>query len=142
MSRAFVKEQDVDHLEMPERPVSEHPNEVTEAGLAQIEHALAAASEAYAAAQASADRAALVPPQGETFATDPPGARTRVVAAPTEYSEVRFGTSVTIVRDDGGKQTFRIVGEDEADLGRLDLAYLAAGEIDVRKTRRRRGQSR
>ena len=36
MSRAFVREQDVDYLEdLPERPVSAHPNDVTEAGLAQ-----------------------------------------------------------------------------------------------------------
>jgi hypothetical protein len=58
MSRAFVK--DADYLgELSERPVSEHPNDVTEAGLAQIEHALAAVSEAYATAQASANRATL-----------------------------------------------------------------------------------
>jgi hypothetical protein len=37
MSRAFVKD---DYLEeLPERPVSEHPNDVTEAGLAQIKYA-------------------------------------------------------------------------------------------------------
>ena len=46
MSRAFVKDQDADYLELPDRPVSEHPNDVTEAGLAQIEDALAKASEA------------------------------------------------------------------------------------------------
>src|SRR5258708_26353677 len=58
MSRAFVK--DAEYLEeLPERPVSQHPNDVTEAGLAQIEHAVQAASEAYAKAQASADRAEL-----------------------------------------------------------------------------------
>jgi transcription elongation GreA/GreB family factor len=28
---------------------------------------------------------------------------------------VQFGNTVTIVRDDGREQTFRIVGEDEAD---------------------------
>jgi len=40
MSRAFVREQDADYLEdLPERPVSEHRNDVTEAGLAQIEAA-------------------------------------------------------------------------------------------------------
>jgi transcription elongation GreA/GreB family factor len=38
-----------------------------------------------------------------------------VIAAPRDPSEVRFGTSVTILRDDGREQTFRIVGEDEAD---------------------------
>ena len=51
MSRAFVK--DAEYLEeLPARPISEHPNDVTEAGLAQIEQALAAASEAYAKAAA------------------------------------------------------------------------------------------
>jgi hypothetical protein len=73
MSRAFVK--DADYLEeMPARPVSEHPNDVTEAGLAQIEHALATASEAYAAAQASADRAALAA-AGRDLRYWPPGAQ-------------------------------------------------------------------
>jgi hypothetical protein len=57
------------------------PNDVTEAGLAQIEYALAAASEAYAAAQASA-LARPLPPRGETFATGPPGARPRASYLP------------------------------------------------------------
>ena len=39
-----------------------------------------------------------------------------MVAAPPDPSEVRFGTSVTILRDDGREQAFRIVGEDEAIL--------------------------
>src|ERR1700704_4362430 len=114
MSRAFVK--DADYLEqLPERPVSEHPNDVTEAGLAQIEQALAAASEAYAAAQASTDRAAIAAAGRDLRYWSARRATARVVPAPTDHSEVRFGTSVTIVRDDGREQTFRIVGEDEAD---------------------------
>ena len=37
MSRAFVKEQDVGTVEhLPDRPVSEHPNIVTDQGMAQI----------------------------------------------------------------------------------------------------------
>ena len=47
MSRAFVKDQDAYLEDLPDRPVSEYPNDVTEAGLAQIEHAVQAASEAY-----------------------------------------------------------------------------------------------
>ena len=114
MSRAFVK--DADYVEqLPERPVSEHPNDVTEAGLAQIEQALAAASEAYAAAQASTDRAAIAAAGRDLRYWSARRATARVVPAPTDHSEVRFGTSVTIVRDDGREQTFRIVGEDEAD---------------------------
>ena len=38
MSRAFVKESDgAEALELPDRPISEHPNLVTPQGLAQIE---------------------------------------------------------------------------------------------------------
>jgi hypothetical protein len=77
MSRAFVREKDVDYLEvLPERPISEHSNDVTETGQTQIEHALAAASEAYIAAQASTDRAALA--AAGLFAIGLPGARRRV----------------------------------------------------------------
>src|SRR5260370_5761455 len=52
MSRAFVN--DAEYLEeLPERPVSQHPNDVTEAGLAQIEHPVPAAIQAKAKAQQS-----------------------------------------------------------------------------------------
>ena len=106
MSRAFVK--DANYLEeMPARPVTGHPNGVTEAGLAQIEHALATASEAYAAAQASADRAALAA-AGRDLLLAARRATARLVPTPTDHSEVRFSTSVTIVRDGGREQTFRI----------------------------------
>src|SRR5258707_8426154 len=125
MSRAFVKEQDVDYLEMPERPVSEHPNDVTEAGLAQIEQALAAASEAYAKAQASADRAALAAAGRDLRYWTARRATARVVPAPADRSEVRFGASVTIVRDDGREQTFRIVGEDEADPAQGSISHVS-----------------
>jgi len=49
MSRAFIREQNADNFEdLPERFVSEHPNDVTQLGMAQIEAAFAAAREAYA----------------------------------------------------------------------------------------------
>ena len=125
MSRAFVKEQDVDYLEMPERPVSEHPNDVTEAGLAQIEDALAKASEAYAIAQASADRAALAAAGRELRYWTARRASAHVVPAPADTSEVRFGASVTIRRDDGRQQTFRIVGEDESDPAKGSISHVS-----------------
>jgi len=87
----FVK--DADYLEeLPERTVSEHPNHVTKAGLAQIEHALAAASEAYAATQASADRAALAVAGRDLRYRSARRATARVVPVPTDPSEIRFGT--------------------------------------------------
>jgi transcription elongation GreA/GreB family factor len=126
MGRAFVKELDTDHIEeLPERPVSEHPNDVTAAGLAQIEHALAAASEAYAAAKASADRAALAAAGHDLRYWSVRRATARVVPAPIDRSEVRFGASVTILRDDGREQTFRIVGEDEADPAQGSISHVS-----------------
>src|SRR5258706_3577530 len=115
MSRAFVKEQDVDYLEMPERPVSEHPNDVTGAGLKQIEDALAKASEAYAVAQASADRAALAAAGRDLRYWTARRASARIVSTPADTSELRIGASVSIRRDDGPEPTFPIVREDEAD---------------------------
>jgi transcription elongation GreA/GreB family factor len=125
MSRAFVKEQDVDYLEMPERSVSEHPNDVTEAGLKQIEDALAKASEAYAVAQASADRAALAAAGRDLRYWTARRASARIVSTPADTSEVRFGASVTIRRDDGREQTFRIVGEDEADPAKGSISHVS-----------------
>jgi transcription elongation GreA/GreB family factor len=125
MSRAFVKEQDVDYLEMPERHVSEHPNDVTEAGLKQIEDALAKASEAYAVAQASADRAALAAAGRDLRYWTARRASAQIVATPADTSEVRFGASVTIRRDDGREQTFRIVGEDEADPAKGSISHVS-----------------
>jgi transcription elongation GreA/GreB family factor len=108
MSRAFVKELDADDLqELPERPLSEHPNDVTAAGLAQIEQALAGASEAYSAARASADRAALAVAGRDFRYWFARRATACVVPASIDCSEVRFGTSVTILRDYGREQTFR-----------------------------------
>src|SRR4051794_27538677 len=109
MSRAFVKDQELDYLEdLPDRAVSKHPNDVTEAGLQQIERALAAASKAYADAQAIGDRATLAAARRDLRYWTNRRATARVVLAPVDPSEVRFGTSVTIVRDDGRVQTFRI----------------------------------
>jgi transcription elongation GreA/GreB family factor len=126
MSRAFVKELDTDYFEeLPERPVSEHPNGVTAAGLAQIEHALAAASEAYAAAQTSADRAALAAAGRDLRYWSARRATARFVPALIDRSEVRFGASVTIQRDDGREQTFQIVGEDEADPAQGSISHVS-----------------
>ena len=54
MSVAFTKEQDSEAAaaDLPDRPISPHPNLVTPNGLAALDAALAEARAAYAAAQA------------------------------------------------------------------------------------------
>ena len=38
---------------------------------------------------------------------------------------MHFGSTVTIERDDGRRQTFRIVGEDEAEPAKGTIPYVA-----------------
>jgi transcription elongation GreA/GreB family factor len=126
MSRAFVKDQDVDYSEnLPDRLVSEHPNDVTETGMAQIEAALAEARAAHATAQASSDRASIAAAAREIRYWSARRATARIVPAPIDVSQVRFGATVTMVRDDGRKQTFRIVGEDEADPAKGSISHVS-----------------
>jgi transcription elongation GreA/GreB family factor len=124
MSRAFVKDTDADAVEdLPDRPVSEHPNDVTVEGLAQIEAAYAAAQAALGAAQAAGDRAAMAQASRDLRYWNARRATARVVPGADDTTLVRFGGTVTIVRDDGREQTFRIVGEDEADPARGTLSH-------------------
>jgi transcription elongation GreA/GreB family factor len=126
MSRAFVRERDTDTVvDLPDRPVSEHPNNVTEAGMAQIETAIADARAVHALAQASSDRAAIAAAAREIRYWTARRAAAQVIPAGDDISKVRFGASVTIVRDDGRQQTFRIVGEDEADPAKGSISHVS-----------------
>jgi transcription elongation GreA/GreB family factor len=48
-----------------------------------------------------------------------------VVEPPKDASEVRFGSTVTIEREDGRRQTYRLVGEDEAEPSLGTLSYVS-----------------
>jgi transcription elongation GreA/GreB family factor len=125
MSRAFVKEDADAFEELPDRLVSEHPNDVTPEGMAQIEAAFAAAREAHAVGQASDDRSVMASASRELRYWSARRATARIVASPADHSQIRFGSSVTIARDDGREQTFRIVGEDEADPSRGTISHVS-----------------
>jgi transcription elongation GreA/GreB family factor len=125
MSRAFVKEPDGAEAfeERPDRPISEHPNLVTPQGLARIEDALTRLHEQHAQAQAVGDRAALASLGRDLRYWTARRSSAQVMAAPEDTDTVQFGSTVTIVRDDGRRQTFRIVGEDEAEPSEGTLSY-------------------
>lgn len=125
MSRAFVKESEGGEEELPDRPISPHPNLVTPEGLARIEATLAALHQEHAAAQVAEDRAALARVGRDLRYWAARRASAQLVPPPPDISEVRFGSSVTIVRDDGRRQTWRIVGEDEADPARGTLSHVS-----------------
>jgi transcription elongation GreA/GreB family factor len=124
MSRAFVKERDDEVAEeLPEQPISPHPNLVTAEGLARIEAEVARLQHEHATAQARNDRGALARTARDLRYWNARRATARVVPPPSDASQVHFGSTVTIVREDGRRQTFRIVGEDEADPTRGTLSH-------------------
>ncbi len=123
--RAFVKEPDGGEAEdLFERPISEHQNFVTPEGLAAIETALARAEAEHAAAIAADDASAIARAGREMRYWTARRGTAEVVPPPDDKNQVRFGSTVTIERDDG-RHTYRIVGEDEADPTHGTLAYVA-----------------
>lgn len=121
MSVAFTREEDLEATaaNLPDRPISPHPNLVTPEGLAQIEAELAAARAARAAAQSAGDietdRTAMARATRDLRYWSARRASAQLVEPGPPDGAVRFGGSVTIERQDGRTQTWRIVGEDEAD---------------------------
>jgi transcription elongation GreA/GreB family factor len=122
LSVAFTKEDSAETASetlLSDRPVSPHPNLVTEAGLKSLEFQLRQAREAYEAAQKIEDvnerrRQAAIPLRDARYFA----ARVRtaqIVPHPASTDIVAFGSTVTFRRSDGRVQKYRIVGEDEAD---------------------------
>jgi transcription elongation factor GreB len=134
MSRAFVKENDLEHagIDVPERPVSAHPNYVTPTGLQQLE--------------AEADRLEKERLAQKQLQLTEPLARQKIamidrdlryVAArlasailvehdvSTANSVALFGAKVTVEDEEGALQTFTIVGEDEADMASNKVSYIS-----------------
>ena len=126
MSRAFVKEDAAENVEdLPERPVSGHPNYVTAQGLALMEAELARLAHDHAAALAATDRVALARTARDLRYWTARRASAELIPPADGCHEVRFGCTVTLRRDDGRQQTFRIVGEDEAEPAKGTLSYVA-----------------
>ncbi|WP_140983996.1 transcription elongation factor GreA [Asticcacaulis tiandongensis] len=131
MSVAFTKDEDHEAAaaNLPDRPISPHPNYVTPEGLAQLEAAFTEARAAYTAAQASGevsdDRTAMARATRDLrYYTARLGSAQKIepVASP---DRVVFGCRVDILREDGRRQSFRIVGEDEADPAKGSLSYVS-----------------
>jgi transcription elongation GreA/GreB family factor len=125
VSRAFVKEDDGAGEPLPDRPVSLHPNFVTPEGLEAIDRELAQLQERHAAALQAEDRTAQGAIGRDLRYWSARRASAQVVKAAAAPDEVSFGATVTIRRDDGRQQTWRIVGEDEADPAQGKLSYVS-----------------
>lgn len=132
MSRGFVKEDDLEHAgtDLPERPVSAHPNYVTPAGLAQLE------SQAQALAQ---ERLILSKRKDDPTANQRFGVIERdlryisarlehaILVDPTQQDQhtVLFGARVKVEDETGELNDFIIVGEDEANIAEHKVSYIS-----------------
>lgn len=132
MSVAFVKEESAEtaaETQLPDRPVSPHPNLVTEAGLKALEAEVERAREAFDVANAIEDinerRRQAAPHMRDLRYFSERLHTAQLVAPPEKHDVVAFGSTVTFERDDGRVQTYRIVGEDEADPKSGSISYVS-----------------
>lgn len=132
MSRGFVKEDDLERAgtDLPERPLSEHPNYVTPLGLQQLQQQ---------ATQLEQERQQLAPKKEDPVVQQ----RLGMVERDLRYFEARleqailvdpvnqpsgvvlFGATVTTEDENGETQHFTIVGEDEADIAANKVSWVS-----------------
>jgi transcription elongation GreA/GreB family factor len=127
MSVAFVREpneqQSVESL--PDRELGTDPNFVTPQGLALIEEELETLRAGLAHAQTIDDKNLIATIHRDLRYWNARRASAEVIQPPEGTDEVHFGNRVTIERDDGRRQEFRIVGLDEANPAKGLLSYVA-----------------
>ncbi|WP_256752226.1 transcription elongation factor GreA [Mesorhizobium sp. Mes31] len=130
MSVAFAKEESAEAASetiLPARPISDRINLVTEAGLKMLRDELARAQLALETASVLEDvnerrRQSAVPVRDVTYYAE--RVRTaQLMPVPASNDVIAFGHTVTFARDDGRTQTFRIVGEDEANPSQASISH-------------------
>jgi transcription elongation GreA/GreB family factor len=125
MGRAFIKEAGADTVDLPDRRISPHPNLVTADGLIAIESTLSRFEAAHRAAVDKDNKQAAAAAQREIRYWRARRASAQVIKPVADKSRAYFGATVTLRRDDGRDQTFRIVGEDEADPSRGTVSHVS-----------------
>jgi len=132
VSRGFVKEDDLEHAgtDLPERPLSEHPNYVTPLGLQQLRQQ---------AEQLEQERQKLAPRKDDPVVSQRLGMVERdlryfearleqvIVVEPSAQpsDRVLFSATVSAEDEDGELQVFTIVGEDEADIAAHKVSWVS-----------------
>ena len=132
MSRAFVKENDLEHagIDVPERPLSDEPNYVTPNGLKLLNEKIDALEiEREQLKQKKDDpiarqKIAVIERDMRYYAARIESA---ILTQPKDedHSVVLFGAKVTVEDEDGKVSTFEIVGEDEADVAENKVSYVS-----------------
>lgn len=132
MSRGFVKEDDLEHAgtDLPERPVSEHPNYVTPAGLQQLQQQ-ATDLENQRLPLTSRKEDPSAQQQLARINRDLRYVQARLESAipvdPMQQNrdQVLFGARVKVEDENGEEHVFALVGEDEADIALNKVSWVS-----------------
>jgi transcription elongation factor GreB len=132
MSRAFIKENDLEHsgINIPERQLSGQPNYVTPYGLKLLNEKIDALEMEREALKQKKDDPIIKQKIG-MIERDMRYYSSRIESAilttPIEgdHSIVLFGAKVTVEDEEGKLNTYEIVGEDEADIHQGKVSYLS-----------------
>lgn len=134
MSRAFVREGDgdSDSGDLPELPISEHPNYVTPRGMMLLRARLNEAGKQLQALDRAVEREAVGARLERAYVQrEMRWLQARILGAITIAPErqpadrVAFGARVEMIDDDGHEHRYRIVGEDEADPERGLISWVS-----------------
>jgi transcription elongation factor GreB len=122
MSRAFVNEDNAAaQADQPvERSISEYPNYVTPAGLAQLHERVAQLQAEQQALQSLGDEAnkqRLVDVQRDLRYFGQRAQSAQVVVLAESAGKVQIGNWVTFADEQDNQQRVQLVGEDQADVG-------------------------
>ena len=132
MSRAFIKENDLEHagIDIPERPISGEPNYVTPNGLKLLNTQIDVLEVEREELKKIKDdpitkqKIAIIERDMRYYSARIESA---ILTAPSEedHSIILFGAKVTVEDEEGKLSTYEIVGEDEADIHRGKVSYLS-----------------
>lgn len=126
MSVAFVKEPNEDQVEvLPDREIGTEANLVTSRGLALINATIAELEAKLDPARAAGDKIAVATINRDLRYWTARHATAELVVPDEEAETVQFGSRVEIERENGQRQTYRIVGIDEADPAHGRISYLS-----------------
>jgi transcription elongation factor GreB len=131
MSRAFVKENDEQGNELPERPQSPYPNHITPAGLDALHQQLQSLEEAHKRMAEPTGNELIDQDAKHALERDIRYVQDRIARAividPAAQPKdlVGFGATVETKDEEGTRRRFVIVGEDEADAGNGRLSWVS-----------------
>ena len=132
MSRAFVKENDLEHagIDIPERPISTEPNYVTQNGYDELKKSLEALEKEikllkqYEDTPENKQKKMKLERDLRYFLSR---IESSILVEPTNQDgdKVLFGAWVKLTDENNKEYLYQIVGEDEADIKKNKLSYLS-----------------